>query len=84
MREHVCFGVAAELPWRLTEGKHLGLAARGGLATATVLPWGQVPSVRGALVNSHRDSGWLRKRPRLYLSDGHDRLLFEDMQENLR
>lgn len=83
MRVHVCFGAAAELPWRLTEGRHLGLAAGGGLATDTALPRDQVPSARGAEVNSHRAGGWPRKRPRLYLSDGHERLLFEDMQENL-
>jgi len=29
MRVHVCFGAADELPWRLTEGKHLVLAAGG-------------------------------------------------------
>ncbi len=84
MREHVCFVAAAELPWRLTERRHLGLVAGGGLASVTPLPRGQVPSARGAEVNSHWDGGWLRKGPRLYLSDGHERLLFEDMQENLR
>lgn len=55
MREHVCFGAAAELPWRLTEGRHLGLAAGGGLASVMPLPRGQVPSARGAEVNSHWD-----------------------------